>query len=62
MYSGLTIKEHWKTNEVQEILAISNEGNRLIVFHACSEHGFFMVPRPFTKAGLLIGHYHVLRN
>jgi hypothetical protein len=41
MYSSLTIKESWKTKDLQKILAIGNEGKRLIVFHACSEHGFF---------------------
>jgi len=42
MYGSLTIKERWKTNGVQEILVIGNEGKRLIVFHICSEHDFFM--------------------
>jgi len=42
MYSSMAITVGWKTNEVQEILTIGNEGKRLIVFHACSEHDIFM--------------------
>jgi hypothetical protein len=41
VYSSLTIKELCKTNELQEILENGNKGKRLIVFHACSEDGFF---------------------